>query len=206
MLTPSKSNVATLAIKSDKNRLFLSYNRAMHIREATDLDLNDVLLVERLAFGEDKEAELVRVLLSDPSAKPFLSLLAFKDDKAVGHILFTTARLAKTQNTALISILAPLAIVPDFQKQGIGGRLIERGLQLLSKSGVDLVFVLGHPEYYPRYGFKPAGYLGFEAPYSIPDEHADAWMVKALRPGVIGSVSGTIMCADALNKPEYWRE
>ena len=178
----------------------------MHIREATDLDLNEVLLVERLAFGQDKEAELVRVLLVDPSAKPFLSLLAFKDDKAVGHILFTTACLTKTQDTALISILAPLAIVPDFQKQGIGGRLIERGLKLLSKSGIDLVFVLGHPEYYSRYGFKPAGYLGFEAPYSIPDEHADAWMVQALRPGVIGSVSGTIMCADALNKPEFWRE
>jgi len=178
----------------------------VHIRETTDLDLNDVLLVERLAFGQDREAELVRVLLVDPSAKPFLSLLAFKDDKAVGHILFTTARLTKTQDTALISILAPLAILPDFQKQGIGGRLIERGLKLLSKSGIDLVFVLGHPEYYSRYGFKPAGYLGFEAPYSIPDEHADAWMVQALRPGVIGSVSGTIMCADALNKPEFWRE
>jgi len=178
----------------------------MQIREATDSDLNDVLLVERLAFGQDKEAELVRFLLSDPSAQPFLSLLAFKGDKSVGHILFTTARLTKTQKTASISILAPLAIVPDVQKQGIGGRLIERGLQLLSKSGVDLVFVLGHPEYYPRYGFKPAGCLGFKAPYAIPDEHADAWMVQALRPGVIGSVSGAIMCADALNKPEYWRE
>jgi putative acetyltransferase len=178
----------------------------MHILEATDLDLNDVLLVERLAFGHDKEAELVRVLLSDPSAKPFLSLLAFKDDKAAGHILFTAARLTKTQKTASISILAPLAIVPDVQKQGIGGRLIERGLQLLSKSGVDLVFVLGHPEYYLRYGFKPAGHLGFEAPYSIPDEHADAWMVQALQPGVIGSISGKVVCADALNKPEHWQE
>jgi putative acetyltransferase len=178
----------------------------MHIREASDLDINDVLLVERLAFNQDKEADLVWALLSDPSAKPFLSLLAFKDNKAVGHILFTTARLTKTQNTASISILAPLAIVPDFQKQGIGGKLIEKGLKLLSKSGVDLVFVLGHPEYYPRYGFKPAGSLGFEAPYTIPDKHADAWMLQALRPGVIGAVSGRIMCADALNKPEYWRE
>jgi putative acetyltransferase len=178
----------------------------MHIREATDSDLNDVLLVESLAFGYDKEAELVRVLIGDPSAKPFLSLLAFKDDKAAGHILFTAARLTKTHKTAAIAILAPLAIVPDAQKQGIGGRLIERGLQLLSKSGVDLVFVLGHPEYYLRHGFKAAGHLGFEAPYSIPDEHADAWMVQALQPDVIGSVSGKVMCADALNKPEYWRE
>ena len=180
--------------------------KKMQIREAVESDLNDVLLIERLAFGYDKEAKLVRDLLHDPSAKPVLSLLAFKNDRAVGHILFTTARLSDTQDTASIVILAPLAIVPDAQKQGIGGKLIEQGLELLSKSGVDLVFVLGHPEYYPRYGFKPAGHLGFEAPYPIPDEYADAWMVQAFRSGVIGTVSGKVICADALNKPEHWRE
>ena len=178
----------------------------MHIQEAAETNLNDVLLIERLAFGHDKEAKLVRDLLHDPSAKPVLSLLAFKKDRAVGHILFTTVRLSGTQDTASIVILAPLAIVPDAQKQGIGGKLIEKGLELLSKSGVDLVFVLGHPEYYPRYGFKPAGNLGFEAPYPIPDVHANAWMVQALRSGVIGTVGGKVICADALDKPEHWRE
>ncbi len=178
----------------------------MYIREASDLELDEVLFVEREAFGHDVEAELVRQLLEDPSAKPVLSLLAFVKDRAVGHILFTKARLEKNQTKASLVILAPLAIVPDSQKQGIGGKLIERGLQLLSKSWVDLVFVLGHPEYYPRHGFKPAGRLGFEAPYPIPDEHADAWMVQALRPDVIGSVNGKVICADALNKLEYWRE
>ena len=178
----------------------------MHIREAAHSDLNDVLLVERSAFGRDDEAELVRALLDDPSAKPLLSLIACKDDKAVGHILFTAAHLTKTKYTPTSAILAPLAIIPDAQKQGIGGMLIERGLQLLTESGVDLVFVLGHPEYYPRHGFKPAGRLGFEATYSIADEHADAWMVQALRPGVIGAVGGKVICANALNKPEYWRE
>lgn len=178
----------------------------MHIREASELDLKDVLLIERLAFGHDKEANLVRDLLDDPSAKPILSLLSFENDRAVGHILFTTARLLDTKDTASIVILAPLAILPDAQRQGIGGKLIEQGLKLLSKSGVDLVFVLGHPEYYPRYGFKPAGQLGFEAPYPIPSEHANAWMLQALRPGVIGSVSGKVICSDALNKPEHWRE
>ncbi|VEP12159.1 Uncharacterized N-acetyltransferase YjhQ [Hyella patelloides LEGE 07179] len=178
----------------------------MYIREASDSDLNEVLLIERSAFGQDQEAELVRELLGDSSAKPILSLLAFKSDRPVGHILFTTAHLTNSKNTTSIAILAPLAIVPDAQKQGIGGKLIERGLQLLSKSGVDLVFVLGHPEYYPRHGFKPAGCLGFEAPYPISNENSDAWMVQALRPNVIGSVFGKVVCADALNKPEYWRE
>ena len=178
----------------------------MQIREAVETDLNDVLSIERLAFGYEKEAELVRELLHDPSAKPLLSLLALKKGRAVGHILFTSAHLSDSKDAASIVILAPLAIVPDFQKQGIGGKLIEHGLALLSKSGVDLVFVLGHPEYYPRYGFTPAGQIGFEAAYPIPDEHAGAWMVQALRSGVMGTVSGKVICADALNKPEHWRE
>lgn len=181
----------------------------MHIREGSSSDLEDILLVERLAFGEEEEAELVKNLVSDRSAYPILSLLAFQDDHPVGHILFTNAHLRNNQNTLLslsLAILAPLAVVPDAQKQGIGGKLIEKGLELLSKSRVALVFVLGYPEYYSRHGFKPAGRLGFDAPYLIADKNADAWMVQALRPGVIGSVSGQVICADTLNKPEYWQE
>ncbi len=178
----------------------------MHIREALDSDLNDVLTVERTAFGYDKEAELVREMLEDPSAEPLVSLLAFEDDRAVGHVLFTTVRLADSQDNVSAAILAPLAIVPDAQKKGVGGKLIEQGLEILSESGVELVFVLGHPGYYPRHGFKPAGCLGLEAPYPIPEEHADAWMVQALRPNVIGAVSGKVVCCDALDKPEHWRE
>ncbi|NER84453.1 MAG: N-acetyltransferase, partial [Leptolyngbya sp. SIO1D8] len=132
----------------------------MTIREALDSDLDDVLLIERAAFGSDEEAELVRGLLTDPSAKPLVSLLAFKDDQAVGHILFTAAHLMETQQKIAIAILAPLAIVPAFQKQGIGGQLIQTGLQLLSKAGVALVFVLGYPDYYSRHGFAPAHRFG----------------------------------------------
>lgn len=177
----------------------------MDIRTATDADLDAVLAVEREAFGEEDEAELVRALLDDPSAMPILSLLAFRGKRAVGHILFTRVRLQAHPQLSL-AILAPLAVVPDAQNQGIGGKLIVHGLNLLRASGVDLVFVLGHPGYYPRHGFTPAGTLGLQAPYPIPEKDADAWMVQALRPGVIGSVSGTVLCADALDKPEYWRE
>lgn len=183
----------------------------MQIREASEADLDDVLAVESLAFGHDKEAGLVRDLLDDDTAKPRLSLLAFDGDRAVGHILFTAARLAETESTTRVALLAPLAVVPDAQKQGVGGKLVERGLQLLRQAGVELVFVLGHPDYYPRHGFQPAGRLGLDAPYPIPDEHAGAWMVQALRPNLIGpdvidAVSGKVVCADALQKPEHWRE
>jgi putative acetyltransferase len=176
------------------------------IEMASDSDLEAVLSVERQAFGSDEEAELVCELLADPSAQPLLSLLASEDDRPVGHVLFTAARFEEDRGAVSIAILAPLAVVPAAQRRGIGGELVTRGIQLLSESGVDLVFVLGHPEYYPRHGFEPAGRLGFAAPFPIPDKNADAWMVQALRSDLLGSVRGTVVCADAMNRPEYWRE
>ena len=178
----------------------------INIRETFDTDLNDILLVERSAFGGNEEAELVKKLLCDPSAKPTLSLLAVREDRPVGHILFTTTRIENQSNKISSVILAPLAVVPDAQRQGIGRKLIEQGLRILSKSGVDLVFVLGYPEYYSRQGFQPAGTFGLEASYPIPPQHSDAWMVSFLNPEVKNSVRGRVICADALNKPEYWIE
>ena len=179
---------------------------AMYIRETKDADLKDILFVEREAFNSNKEADLTKDMLADPSAKPLISLIAYIEDQPAGHILFTAGRLSNTSSKVAVSFLAPLAVIPKFQRQGIGGSLIKKGLQLLSKSGVELVFVLGHPEYYPRHGFTPAGKLGFETPYPIPEKHASAWMVQALRPGIIASVSGQVVCCDALSKPELWRE
>jgi len=178
----------------------------VHIDEASESDTPDVLFVERSAFGDEEEAELVRALLSDPSAQPRLSLLAREGDRPVGHVLFTAARLKGPPHSGPIAILAPLAVVPDAQRRGIGGALIERGLQLLHEAGVSLVFVLGHPDYYPRHGFEPAGRLGLNPPFPIPDDNADAWMVQALRPNVIGALHGTVLCADELTKPELWKE
>jgi putative acetyltransferase len=176
----------------------------MRIVESSIADSTDALLVERMAFGRDDEADLVSRLLDDASAHPLLSLLARDDERPVGHILFTAAHLEGPSRAVAAAILAPLAVVPEAQGRGFGGRLIERGLELLSSSGVDLVFVLGHLGYYPRHGFEPAGRHGLAAPYPISPE--DAWMVRALRPGVIGSVRGTVVCAEALDRPEYWRE
>jgi putative acetyltransferase len=181
----------------------------LKIRKSTQSDLNDVLHVESQAFGNDKGSEiadLVKGLLSDPSAMPLLSLLAVNNERSIGHILFTKARINNSNDTISVVILAPLAVVPEAQSLGVGGQLIEEGLRQLSETGVELVFVLGHPEYYPQHGFQPAGSLGFEAPYPIPDEHANAWMVQELLPGVIGNVSGNLICADVLNQPEHWRE
>jgi putative acetyltransferase len=178
----------------------------MTIQEAKDSDAGNVWQVHREAFGYDKEADLVKALLGDPTARPLYSFLSIHSGRAIGHVLFTSARLEGATTDVSLSILAPLAVIPGFQKQGVGGALIGHGLRCLADAGVELVFVLGHPDYYPRHGFMPAGARGFEAPYLIPRKHADAWMVQELRPGVIGTVSGRVRCAEMLNKPEHWRE
>lgn len=178
----------------------------MIIKKATDSDLNDVLHIETEAFGHSKESNLVNSLLNDDSAKPLLSLLAIDDGVAVGHILFTKVRITGNEDALSAMILAPLAILPEAQGKGVGGNLIKEGLRKLYRSKVDLVFVLGHPEYYPRFGFKPAGAQGFEAPYPIPAKDASAWMVQELRSGMIKNFNGKIVCADTLNEPEHWRE
>jgi predicted N-acetyltransferase YhbS len=127
----------------------------------------------------------------------------------VGHILFTNTRIMPAQQRERVSsaILSPLAVHPEHQNQGIGGQLIKAGLKQLTAAGVKLVFVLGHPDYYPKHGFSTAGIKGFDAPYPIPPENADAWMVQELHPGILEQVSGgRVICADALNDPKHWQE
>ncbi len=181
----------------------------MEIRKSTETDKIEIEKIHTKAFGEDKGpeiAELVNGLFDDKTAVPMLSLVAVENGQLIGHILYTKAVLTGTDKPVSVRLLAPLAVRPEVQTKGVGGKLIKEGLIQLKESGVDLVFVLGHPDYYPRSGFTPAGVLGFEAPYPIPDEHAGAWMVQALKEGVIGSAKGKVQCSEGLNQPQHWRE
>jgi len=171
--------------------------------------MDSIMAIHVEAFGGEKGleiAELAKGLLGDNTAVPVLSLVAVKGDVPVGHIVFTKARLTGAGNVVSARILAPLAVLPDEQAQGTGGQLIEEGLRQLRESGVDLVFVLGHPEYYPRHGFVSAGDLGYEAPYPIPEEDAEAWMVQELHPGYAGKARGEVQCCEVLDQPQHWRE
>jgi predicted N-acetyltransferase YhbS len=179
------------------------------IRQVEDGDREAIAGVIVAAFGVDEGkaiVALVDALSSDPTAQPVLSLVAESDHKVVGHILFSAVRLGGKSANTVAAILAPLAVHPAMQRQGIGGELIKAGLRQLRSNGVELVFVLGHPGYYPRYGFLPAGLYGLDAPYPIAPQNADAWMVQELAPNRIDRVSGTVHCADALDHPEYWIE
>jgi predicted N-acetyltransferase YhbS len=181
----------------------------LKIRESIELDRLEINSIHIKAFGEEKGPEiagLVNDLFDDKTAEPLLSLVAVEDEKIIGHILFTKSGVMQTDEAVSARILAPLAILPDAQGRGVGGQLIKEGLNQLKLSEVELVFVLGHPEYYPRFGFIPAGAQGYEASYHILEEHAGAWMVQELCPGVIGRVKGKVSCSDVLNQPEHWQE
>lgn len=176
----------------------------LEIKQTTMSDLKEILRVEEEAFGYVKEANLVRDLLHDQSANPILSLLAYENGQAIGHILFTNAHISNTEISC--SILAPLAVVPSSQNQGVGGKLIKAGLKLLEESGVSIVFVLGHPTYYPKFGFNPIFPLPIDAPYPIPEEYSDAWMVQVLDDTQLSTIAGTVVVSDELSKPQHWRE
>ncbi|MDU1892247.1 MAG: N-acetyltransferase [Dysgonomonas sp.] len=179
----------------------------IQIKETTEKDLNDILKVQSIGFGYDKEAELTARLLADKTAEPHLSLLAFYEGEAVGHILFTKAHIEGDEENTVVHILAPLAVIPAFQKMGIGGLLIKHGLDILKKRGSKMVFVLGHKEYYPRHGFvQNAQGMGYPPPLPrpVPAEHADYWMVYRLTDEP--AAQGRIICADTLYEIEHWRE
>ena len=179
----------------------------MDIRRSVESERSQLLDIHRLAFGHDEGsvvAQLVNDLLDDHSAKPILSLVAVEDGRPVGHVLFTHAVIASKARSIPAQILAPLAVLPNEQNKGIGEKLINEGLRILEDSGTRFVFVLGHPTYYPRFGFIPAGAQGFEAPYLIPVEHAEAWMVLALKGNAMNTKAGKVQCSKTLDEPRYW--
>ncbi|THB74597.1 MAG: N-acetyltransferase [Desulfobulbaceae bacterium] len=181
----------------------------MKIRKTTESETRAILSIHSQAFGTVKGPEIAKLvsdLLGDETAFPLLSLVAVHKNKLIGHILFTKVEITGTEHPVAAQILAPLAILPEEQTRGVGQKLIHEGLRLLKESGTEVVFVLGHPTYYPRCGFIPAGEQGFEAPYPIPEEYAEAWMVQELVGSAIDKNSGKVRCSKVLDEPQHWRE
>ncbi len=182
---------------------------SIEIRAARPADLPAIHALLTAAFGAEEAPRIVQLVneaLDDPSARPLLSLVAVDGKRVLGHVLFTHAEVETEAESLAASLLAPMAVHPDVQGQGIGGRLIAAGLEALGAMDVGLVFVLGHPGYYPRFGFEPAGARGLAAPYPIAHEQAAAWMVKALQPGLLDRGGGRVRCARALDYKELWVE
>ena len=181
----------------------------MKIRKSKESEKREILNIHTRAFGEKEGAEiaqLVNDLFDDETALPILSLVAVDGDRLIGHILFTKVEVTGAVYPIVAQLLAPLAVLPEEQRKGVGEALISEGLRLLEKAGTELVFVLGHPTYYPRCGFIPAGEQGYDAPYPIPEEHAGAWMVYGLNGDAMSRNSGKIQCSKVLDEPQLWSE
>lgn len=190
----------------------------LHLRATTAADQPALDGLALAAFGPGEGPEIVALLhglLADPAAAPGLPpTLSLAAQDAAGrlraHVLFTPVRLDPAPAAPpAAAILAPLAVDPTLQRQGLGQRLVREGLARLHAAGAELVFVLGHPGYYPRLGFAPAGRWGLRPPHRIPPEHADAWMVQALRPGALerlaaDGVPRRVVCAGTLGEARYW--
>jgi putative acetyltransferase len=145
--------------------------------------------VHRVAFGGPAEAALVAALRATPEFDPALSLVATADGRVVGHLLLTPVLVEGDGAARPALALAPMAVLPGWQKRGIGSGLIRAGFEAGRRRGHGAVLVVGHPAYYPRFGFVPAGTLGIRAPFEVPDE---AFLARELAPDGLRGVAGTV--------------
>jgi len=143
--------------------------------------------VVELAFGHRNEADLVDALRTH--AHPHISLVAVLDGQVVGHIFFSPVSIESDGDAFLAIGLAPLAVLPDYQNKGIGTELVQAGLRECRRLGHEVVVVLGHPEYYPRFGFVPASQRGIRSEYDVADE---VFMVAELTPGALKGREGLV--------------
>lgn len=173
----------------------------MQIRTANVSDLESIRKVHIDAFGSQGIAvsELALALIADETAQPLLALVAEEDGEVVGSVIFSAVHITGAKNISAF-ILAPLAVANRYQRIGIGRELVNSGLRTLRERGAVMVFVLGDPRYYGRYGFSSRHQV--RAPHPLP--YPEAWMAMALQGDALGSVSGELVCARSLSSPEHW--
>ena len=152
-------------------------------------DIGAIRKLNKKAFKGNDESKLIDAIRGSDGFIPGLSLAAEKDGKIVGHILFSPVKIKGPAGAAPALALAPMAVLPAFQNQGIGTELVKRGLEECRKLGHKIVVVVGHAGYYPRFGFVKAGEKGLQLPFEAPDE---IFMVIELVPGALSEVKGTV--------------
>jgi putative acetyltransferase len=143
--------------------------------------------VNEQAFGRPHEANLVDTLRA--RGKAVLSLVAVEGERIVGHIFFSPVAIEIGDRILPALGLAPMAVVPERHRRGSGSRLVKAGLAECRNVGYDCVVVLGHPTYYPRFGFVPASRYGLKSEYEVPDE---AFMILAWGEGALKDQGGLV--------------
>lgn len=165
------------------------------IRQETPKDYTAIEEVIKEAFlretmSDQQEHVLVQKLRTSSAFVPELSLVAFnEEEEIIGYLLLTENKIVNENQEMRALSLAPVAVHPDFQKQGIGSQLIIEGIKRARAAGYRAMVVLGHPAYYPRFGFKPAHLWQIKAPFDVPYE---AFMVLELTSGALENQTGTV--------------
>ncbi len=164
------------------------------VRQERPEDIAAVRAVEVAAFGRAAEADLVD--LCRQNGKVALSLVLLHEDQVVAHVMFTPVSLDPARPGWMGLGLGPVAVLPEFQRRGLGSRLIEYGLQVCREQGADFVVLLGDPAYYCRFGFIPAGEFGLGNEYGVHEE----FMARELRPGVLRGARGIVKYVEEFNQ------
>jgi putative acetyltransferase len=160
---------------------------ALEIRAEATGDRAAIFQVHRAAFGQELEAALVDQLRAAGALT--LSLAAIEDSVIVGHVALSPVTISENPSGLRALGLGPIGVLPACQRRGIGARLVESGLREAATQDWDLIFVLGEPGYYLRFGFEPAAKHGLRCVYDAPLE---AFMMTALGEGGLGTVAGTV--------------
>ncbi|MBU8914053.1 MAG: N-acetyltransferase [Spirochaetales bacterium] len=158
----------------------------MLIRAEEESDQAAVYAVNASAFETPAEAQLVDALREQ--AQPVVSLVAEDNGKVVGHIMFSPVSLSGHPDLRVMG-LGPLAVAPEHQRNGVGSALVGAGLDQCRHLGLAAIIVLGHPGYYPRFGFSPSSRFGIDSQYQVPEE---VFMAMELQPGALSGKHGTI--------------
>jgi len=161
------------------------------IRSEKPEDFATIYEINKKAFNGEVEARLIDKIRQSENFIPELSLIALKDDKIVGHILFSKIKIKRGEEEKIILALAPMSVLSEFQKQGIGSSLVREGLEISKKLGYYIVALVGHHDYYLRFGFTSARAKGLEISLkmSIPDE---AFMVCELEKDALKGIKGIV--------------
>ena len=157
------------------------------IRPEAPEDVAAIRLLNEQAFGQETEAKIIEKLRNRGLLT--ISLVAIQDNRIVGHIAFSPVKIESEHSSFEAIALAPMAVLPVHQSKGIGSQLVRAGLEKCRNLGYEIVVLVGHPNYYPRFGFVLAKPRGIKCEFEVPDE---AWMVLELRKGALAGRRGTV--------------
>lgn len=168
------------------------------IRKEEEKDYKQVYEVNKLAFQQENESILIEKIRKGENFIPDLSLVAVINNRIVGHILFSKIKIVGDSIFESIA-LAPMAVIPAFQKQGVGSELIKKGMAKAKELGFDSIIVLGHKDYYPKFGFERASKWNIKCPFEVPEE---AFMAIELTKKALKGKAGTVKYPDEFMEVE----